>query len=114
MSICPIDYRLCDRTVTIYRKQGSQILRQVIENAYLQWHRQQRTEVMGRSNQQKFLLIVPGDAQNVFPGDWVVEGIGPEVSSWCDVTQNKAAGEVSYTEPYYWEGTLCHTEAGRK
>ncbi len=114
MSTCPIDYSFCNRTVTIYRKQKNQVLRQVIENAYFQRQEQQKADTLGQSTRQKFLLILPGNVQNVFPGDWVMDGVGPEAANWCEVTQKKGAGEVSYAEAYYWDGVLCHMEAGRK
>ncbi len=114
MNKCPLDYRFFDRTVTVYRKEGSQVLRKVIENTYLQWQSQQTEDTLGRRTQQKFLMILPGAVQSVLPGDWVMEGIGPELTSWRQVLEETSAAEVGYAEPYYWRGVLCHTEAGRK
>ena len=118
MSGCPLDYSLCDRTVTVYRRQGEQIIRQVVENCYLSRQETQTASLSGRRETQAFLLIVPGKVQRVFPGDRVYDGVGPEVSlaDWSGFLPVKIPGlcQVSYVQPCYWAGEICHVEAGRK
>ena len=118
MSVCPLDYSLCDKTVTIYRQQGNQILRQVTKNCYFLHQVTCSIDVLGRREETIFQLIMPGETQRVFPGDRVLEGIGPEISQeqWPGFIPAKVAGlaEVAYVKPCYWEGAICHVEAGRK
>lgn len=116
--IGPLDYSLCDRKVTIYRKQGDGILRLVAEGCWFSWQVEQVTDEMGCRRETKCLLIMPGDSQQIFVGDRVFDGIGPEVEmkDWAAFIPVKVAGlaEISYVKPCYWEGALCHVEAGRK
>ena len=116
--IGPLDYALCDRTVTIYRRQGDEILRQVAQGCYYCWQEEQILDERGRRKDTTCLLLMPGDTQRVFVGDRVFDGVGPEVSlqEWAAFIPVKVAGlaEISYVQPFYWEGTLCHVEAGRK
>ena len=114
----PLDYSLCDRTVTIYHRQGDQIIRQVAEGCYFAWQEQQTEDRQGCRRDTKCLLIMPGDTQRVFPGDRVYDGIGPEVrlEGWAAFIPVKVQGlaQVGYVKPCYWNGKLCHVEAGRK
>lgn len=118
MSRCPISYHLCDRTVTIYRLQQDTVTRYVADNCYFSYQDQMSADTLGRRVERPFLLIMPGDTQRVFPGDRVYEGIGPEISAqnWREFIPAKVEKvcEVAYVIPYYWQGTLCHVEAGRK
>ncbi len=115
---CPLDYSLCDRTVTVYRKQGDSVLRTVLEGCYYSWQTVRKVDALGACQEVKFLLIVPGNEQKVFPGDRVYDGIGPEleVRDWPRFLPGAVpgVGEVSYARPYHWQGRLCHTEAGRE
>lgn len=116
--IGPLDYSLCDRTVTIYRRHGDEIVRQVAEACYYSWKEVQRIDERGCRKDTICLLLIPGDAQKVFVGDRVFDGIGPEVSAqdWAAFIPVKVAGltQISYVQPHYWDGKLCHVEAGRK
>ena len=112
---CPLDYSLCQQTVTVYRKQESGVLRQVIGGCYFE-HRDKRTGTLtGNEQERSFLLIMPGNIQRVFPGDRVIEGVGPVVTQWEYFVPETVAGlvEVEYTMPCYWENAICHVEAGR-
>lgn len=114
----PLDYSLCDRTVTIYRRQGDRILRQVVDNCYFSRQEARILDVLGNRRETTFQMIVPGDRQQIFPGDRVLEGIGPEITfeQWSGFIPVKIANlvEVSYVTPCYWAGEICHVEAGRK
>ncbi len=111
---CPLDYSLCCQTVTIYHREKEGVSRRVVKNAFLQWQDAQQTDTVGRRTEQRFLLILPGDV--VVPGDRVMEGEGPIADDWNLLVPGKVPGlgEVNYAQKCYWQGKLCHTEAGRR
>lgn len=113
---CPLDYGLCRQTVTIYHREKESVRRQVVRNAFLQWQDAEVTDSLGRRMEQRFLLILPGNQQQVFPGDRIMEGEGPVTDDWQLLIPGKQfrLGEVNYASPCYWQGSLCHTEAGRR
>lgn len=115
---CPLDYSLCQQTVTVYRKQTDGIYRQVVENCFFRLERHRKVDALGCRGEKTLLLIVPGDTRCVFPGDRVMEGVGPEVSAeaWSQFVPALVEGlaQVSYATPFVWEGRLCHVEAGGK
>jgi len=115
VSFCPVNNGLFDRTVTVYRKEKDRVIRQVVENCYLEREDALGRDVGGIRKERKFLLIVPGAAP-VCPGDRIFDGVGPEISpeQWAEFIPVKVQEvmEVSYTKPYYWQGQLCHIEAG--
>lgn len=114
----PMDYSLCDQTVTIYRRQLNTINRQVVEGCHYSWKEVQTEDVMGIRRQRLCLLILPADAADIQIGDRVYDGIGPQISAagWYTFLPVTVEGlsEINYVSPCYWEGTLCHIEAGRK
>lgn len=114
----PMDYAMCCQTVTVYRKTPEGIVRTELPNCFLQWQEEESYDRLGRQIQRKFLLIQPGECQQVFPGDRVLEGIGPELgqSDWSAFVPELVAGlgEVAYAKAYNWQGVFCHTEAGRR
>ena len=116
MSICPVNSGLFDKTVTVYRKQGEEILRQVIENCYHCYEDVLQTDLNGCRKDRKFLLIVSWNALIVQPGSRVFDGIGPEIGleqwdSFIPVNVAKLM-EVSYAKSYSWGGKTSHVEAG--
>ena len=116
--IGPLDYSLCNQTVTIYRRQGERVLRQVAEGCYYVWQEEQLLDEEGCRRETTCLLVMPGNRQQVFIGDRVLVGVGPEVGprDWAAFIPVHVAGlaEIGYVKPYYWDGELCHVEAGRK
>ncbi len=114
----PLDYALCDQTVTIYHKQGGSVLRQVVEGCFYTWEEVQEEDEYGVRRETKCLLILPGDTYRVFIGDRVYNGIGPEIGigDWAAFLPVTVTGlsEINYVMPCYWEGAVCHMEAGRK
>ena len=114
----PVDYGMCCQTVTVYRKKGGAIERTVIPGCYLHWKEDAEYTRTGRRQERKFLLIQPGQRQEVYPGDRVLEGIGPEITpeEWARFlpVQVPNLGEVAYAEGFYWQNAFCHTEAGRR
>lgn len=111
----PLDYSLCDETVTVYRRMGEGITRQVVEHARLIRQTSTPTESYGKSMEKKFLLIIPGDF-SLRPGDRIFAGIGPETVAWEDFMPAcvEELYEISFVKPCYWDGELVHWEAGNR
>lgn len=114
---CPLDYSLCDQTVTLYRYRDGNVHRQVVDNAWYSYQTEQVTDEQGSRRETLFWLIIPGDA-DLLPGDRVYDGIGPDITQakWPGFLPVCVAGlsQVQYVKPCFWQGQLCHTEAGRK
>lgn len=114
---CPVDYRLCDQTVTVYHKDGDTYTRTVYNRAFLDYKKTQSVDKTGSKEANSFLLVIPGDTQTVFAGDKVYEGIGPEIADskvWAAFIPSKVPQlvTVSYADPKRWNGRIVHTEAG--
>ena len=114
---CPVDYRLCNQTVTVYHKDGDAITRTVHSRAFLEFRKTQTTDKTGSKEANSFLLVIPGDTQAVFVGDKALLGEGPEITTakeWTAFVPVKVPGlvVVDYVDPKYWNGTIVHTEAG--
>ena len=119
----PIRYELlCNQTVTVYRKAeengATKFVRTVFEKAFLDFRKTVSTDKLGTTESNSFLLVIPGSVQNVFPGDKVYHGKGPEIASldyWAkEFIPSKVNGlvVVKYADPKYWNGEIVHTEAG--
>lgn len=118
-STCPVDYRLCNQTVTIYHWDGKDTFtRKVIEEgAFLDFKKTQNVDKTGSKEANGFLLVVPGSTVPVAVGDKVLLGEGPEVATredWAALIPSKVDGlvVVKYVDPKYWRGCIVHTEAG--
>lgn len=116
---CPVDYRLCDQTVTIYHWDGKETYtRKVVRNAFLDFKKTQNVDKIGSKEANSFLLVVPGAVVKVAVGDKVLLGEeGPEVATreaWAALIPSKVEGlvVVKYVDPKYWHGCIVHTEAG--
>lgn len=118
MSICPLDYSLCRDTVTLYRQEGGQIRRQVVENCLIEWEEKSVTDSIGTRMGRNFLLILPGESADVRLGDRVFDGVGPAVTKedWGSFIPACVSrlGQVNFVKPCRWEGELCHIEAGHR
>lgn len=115
----PVDYRLCDQTVTLYHWDGANTYtRRIIENgAFLDFKKTQNVDKTGSQEANTFLLVIPGGAVPVAVGDKVLAGVGPEIASreaWAAFIPAKVPGlvVVKYVDPKYWRGSIVHTEAG--
>lgn len=106
----PVHYQLCRQTVTVYHRQGEQVVRKVIPVAFLEYRKKRRTDRLGIRDSLGFLLVIPGETQTVFVGDKILPGIGPEIdrSGWSSLDGCVAA----WAEQKFWEGNPVHTEAG--
>ena len=114
---CPVDYSLCNQTVTVYRAQDGTYIRTVYDRAFLDFRKTQTVDKTGSKEANSFLLVIPGSKQAVFNGDKVLLGIGPVITSreeWSAFIPSKVNGlvVVSYVDPKYWNGEIVHTEAG--
>ena len=114
---CPVDYRLCNQTVTVYHKAGDTITRIVHNRAFLDFRKNQTVDKTGSREVNSFLLVIPGDTQAVFAGDKVLLGVGSEITTkeaWAALipTTTLHLVVVKHADPKYWNGQLVHTEAG--
>ena len=113
----PLNYDLCCQCVTVYRLEDGSVKRYLLENVHYQYDVRQVTDQRGRHQETMCLLIVPGD-RDIRVGDRVYDGIGPDVnvSQWKNFLPVTVAGlsEINYVKPWFWEGQLCHREAGRR
>lgn len=115
----PVDYRLCDQTVTLYHWDGKDAYtRRVIEEgAFLDFKKVQGVSKTGSSEVNSFLLVIPCSEVPVAVGDKVLHGEGPEIASredWAGLIPSKVPGlaVVKWVDPKYWKGRLVHVEAG--
>lgn len=113
--MCPLDYSFCNQTVTVYRRQGSAITRQVLDKCWFSLEETYAQDGFGRRLHKKCRLIVPGK-QQLFAGDRVYPGIGPEVKEedWQRFVPANEPGLclLQWVKTYYWKNEPCHTEAG--
>ena len=114
---CPVDYSLCNQTVTVYHKDGDKYTRTVHDRAFLDFRKTLTTDKTGSKESNSFLLVIPGDTQAVFVGDKVLLGVGPEIATakdWAAFVPVKVPGlvVVDYVDVKYWRGQIVHTEAG--
>ena len=107
----PLDYSLCDQTVTLYRKEEETVSRKVIANAFLAAKVSCPNEPYGKSKEKTFLLIIPGE-QDLQPGDRVFDGIGPEEVNWQTFVPafTDELYEIGRVKKQLWEGEITHTE----
>ena len=114
----PVDYSLCNQTVTVYHWDGgSAYTQKVFDNAFLDFKKVQNVDKTGSAEVNSFLLVIPGDEVPVAVGDKVILGEGPEINTredWAGFIPAKVPGlvVVKYVDPKYWHGTVVHTEAG--
>ena len=114
---CPVDYRLCNQTVTVYHQERDSYTRTVYDRAFLDHKKTQTVDKTGSKEANSFLLVIPGSTQAVFVGDKVYDGVGPEIpdrAAWASFIPSKVPGlvVVDYADPKKWNGQIVHTEAG--
>ena len=107
----PLDYSLCQQTVTVYQKKGEAISRKIAENCYFSQNISTPTEPYGKSKEKKFLLIIPGDF-DLQPGDRIYDGIGPEEVEWQMFVPafTDDLYEVGRVKKQQWENEVTHVE----
>lgn len=115
-NVCPVDYGLCNQTVTVYHWEDGRVTATVYDNAFLDVRKSRTNNSQGMKEANAFLLVIPGKVQTVFVGDKVLLGRGPEVSAgeWAEfipaLVENLAV--VSLAGVKFWQGQIVHTEAG--
>ena len=114
---CPVDYQLCNQTVTVYHQDGDNYTRTVYDRAFLDFRKTLTVDKTGSRDANSFLLVIPGSTQAVFGEDKVLLGIGPEITdraAWAAFKPSAVTGlvVVKYVDPKYWNGKMVHTEAG--
>lgn len=114
---CPVDYRMCRQTVTVYHKDGDTYTRTVYKKAFLDFRKNQTVDKTGSKESNTFLLVIPCDTQAVFAGDKVLMGIGKEITTreeWAALIPATTPGlvVVKYVDPKYWGTQIVHVEAG--
>lgn len=111
-----MEYPLCDQRVSIYRKTPDGIQRQVVDGCFYNWQLSRKLAAGLDRRERSFLLVIPGGKAQIAVGDRVLEGTGPEAKDvdWCRFVPGAVAGlsQVAYVKPWYYEGKLCHMEAG--
>ncbi len=109
-----MDYPLCDRTVTVYHRQGEAVTRRVVHGC---WYHYEDVcdENLVQGFARKFLLIQPGENM-IYPGDRIFDGEGPETVDWDTFLPVNVPGlsQAAYATPWQLNGQICHVEAGRK
>lgn len=112
----PLDYRLCNQTVTVYHKEGDKITRTVHSDAFLDFKKTENVDKTGSKEVNSFLLVIPCSEVCVHPEDKVLLGTGEEITAarWPSFVSVKVPGlvVVKYVDPKYWSGKLVHVEAG--
>ena len=115
----PVNYDLCNQTVTVYRKSEDkeEYTRKVYSRAFLDRKKTVSVDKTGSRESNAFLLVIPGNEQMVFAGDKVFEGIGPEIATadeWRKFIPSTVPElvVVSYADSKRWNGQIVHTEAG--
>ena len=135
-----LDYRCCDRTLTLYhRMPGEDFLveRILFKGAFLDRYLTRQAKEQGGGWQNSFFAVLPqggGRPQwvcpeeyhrlteqarkgrfTLLPGDKLVEGEGPELftaADWAALDPLKGGCVVKETGERYYQGRLCHIEAG--
>ena len=107
----PLDYSLCNQTVTLYGMREGKLQRKVLDNCCFAPETGEKAELSGKSRLKTFLLIIPGDA-DLQPGDRVYEGIGPEEVNWQTFVPacSENLYEIGRVKKQLWEGEVTHVE----
>ncbi len=113
----PVDYSLCNQTVTVYHKESTGYTRKVYDRAFFEVKVSQTIGKTGQQEGRAFLLVIPGNIQTVFPGDKIIEGVGPVLETreaWAAFAPDNVSGAVvaKNAQACRWNGEIVHTEAG--
>lgn len=112
---CPVDYRLCSQTVTVYHWDGKQTYTRTVYNrAFFDPKKTQNVDKTGSREANSFLLVIPMPA-SVSVGDKILPGAGPEVAdraAWAALIPATVPGLVvaQTVDVKYWRGQAVHVE----
>lgn len=133
---CPLFYGHCVQTVTLYHADfagGDYACRRVVvPRVYLEFKKNCNVDKTGRTEANSFLLVIPqascrfvlpaeykgaAGTYTLEPGDKVLLGEGPELptrEAWAALLPAGVYGlaVVQNIDVKYWQGTICHVEAG--
>lgn len=131
---CPVDYRMCNQTVTVYHNDGGKITQTEYTNAFLDFRKNLTVDKTGSREANSFLLVIPCPKEVcandpmwvaylrqsnhlISVGDKVMKGVGPKVTTpeeWAAFIPAKTPGlvVVKYVDPKYWGDRMVHVEAG--
>ena len=104
---------LCDQTVTLYRRQGDSLCRQVLTDCYFRYETalQHQGTVPGLT--RPFRLLTE---QEVKIGDRIFPGVGPEIApeDWAGFLPERQEGlcQVSRVKPRCFPGQAGYYDAG--
>lgn len=109
-------YPFCTQTVTVYHREAGEIYRTIYYRAFLDFKKVKSVDKTGSKDAMSFLLVVVGDA-DIYAGDKVILGEGPEVSSdkeWTSFipANNPGLCVVSYVDKKRLGTEVLHVEAG--
>lgn len=104
------DYRLCKQTVTVYHREG--LTRQVFDKAYYEYGRTLDTAAGADTGGASCLLVIPCREQVIFPGDKVVLGVGPKLTSWAALnpTAEPTLSVLREVKCKFLGKSMCHCE----
>ena len=108
----PLDYSLCDMTVTVYHREG--LTRRVVSGAYYAPAQECHAQSGRERADTSFLLVLPGTlGTRLRPGDKVAPGEGPELTDWAALVPAAVPGlgVITSVTPRHFGGRLVHTEA---
>ena len=100
----PLDYSLCQDTVTVYHREG--LTRRVVSGVHFEDTARRNLDTGRVTEETGFLLIIPG-GDRLSPGDRVVLGEGPQITSWADTAGFATVESVKHCR---FRGQVCHTE----
>lgn len=106
-----MDYSLCNEVATLYRNRQGEVTQQVLFGVKL--FMEDGLVGTDREPVRKFLLIVPGDKTELFPGDRVHWGIGPKEVDWDTFLPIHFPWlvEVGKVRDFRFNGKILHREA---
>lgn len=123
----PLDYRLCNQTVTLYHLSGKmsdfRCTCTVFHGAYLESEQTGGVEKTGETGKHSFLLVLPsgnshpvwGEDYTLRRGDKVLMGEGSVLQNGADWQSLQPASRndlfvVRSIAVRSWDGKICHVE----
>lgn len=114
----PLNYALCNQTVTVYRASLDgefSCAKTVYYNAFLDFKKVVSVNKTGSKEANSFLLVIRGNA-DLKPKDKVLLGVGEDIPNreeWARFIPSNRAGLVviETVDPKYYNGEICHVEA---
>ena len=114
------DYSLCKQAVTVYHFENGAVTSSYFPKAYFEFTEQQKVDRIGSSEEDTFLLVIPGSTKACGVGDKVLLGAGEQpgqqddhAAFWRSLIPAKVdnLGVVRKVFLGYWRGEIVHTEA---